>query len=121
MVMIKAKLKLPVLKTKTVWYGLYGGHYNCIVFFKTKPIKSDEPYYLPDVIDGKYYDLLDNKDLIIGCMWLNDFNVLFPGAKVGKPKGIEVLQVHQMELTTMLDEDDKMYTLNFRADGYGND
>lgn len=33
-----AKYNPPKLSYKNVWAGIYGGHYDAIVFFKKKPI-----------------------------------------------------------------------------------
>jgi hypothetical protein len=40
--MLQAKLTLPELQTKKVWVGLYGGHYDVIVFFKEKPTPFED-------------------------------------------------------------------------------
>ena len=97
---------------------MYGGHYSCIVFFNEYPKMSDEPYYLRDIIDGHYFDLLDNEKIIVGCMWLEEFNELYPDAMVGLPKDIQVTEVFEMELEGYFDEDGKMTSHEFHADGY---
>ena len=115
---IIAKLKMPTLQTKKVWYGLYGGHYSCIVFFSEKPKISDEPYYLPHIIDGYFYDLLDNEYVIIGCMWLEQFNELYPEAVVGLPTHIHITEVFEMELECFFNDNGRITSYDFHADGY---
>ena len=56
--MIKAKYTHPPMETKTVWAGLYGGHYDIIVFFKEKPTPSEDEH---NIIDGEWYDCSDNR------------------------------------------------------------
>jgi hypothetical protein len=105
---INAKLKLPKTKTKIVWAGLYGGHYDQIVFFKKKPVKSKDPH---NHIDGDWYDCTDNKELIVGDMTLSDFQELYPKvnlkpylSEIGRPKGIEIPEVFKINIEAFWDK-----------------
>jgi hypothetical protein len=108
--MLIARYKHPKTKFKRVWVGMYGGHYDIIVFFKRKPKKSKEDYKLIDCIKGKYYDCYDNKDLIVGDMSLCDFEVLYPEVDLspyldnGRPKEIEITEVFQIKLEAVWDK-----------------
>jgi hypothetical protein len=107
---IIAKIKLPKLKTRIVWAGIYGGHYDQIVFFYRQPVKST---------DG-YYDTYDNKDLIAGDMGLSMFKELFPNTDLAKyydSRGIEIVEVFKMELTTLWE---KPYRKNINGKEAGN-
>jgi hypothetical protein len=115
----KAKLVLPKLETRKVWAGMYGGHYSVIVFFKEKPKLSKKPFHLSNIINGKYYDLYDNKALTIGAMWLPDFERLYPNANVGKPTNIEITKVFQLELEGVYNEFGRLTTLVYvDAEGF---
>jgi hypothetical protein len=107
---INAVIKWPKPKTKTVYAGLYGGHYDVIVFFRTKPLKNtniDEP---------GVYDLIDNKDKIAGAMWLSDF-VELTGVEM-KPESIDVIKIHRMKLTAVWEDDNTLKNFHFHADGW---
>ena len=112
--MIEAKQKS---KTKTVWAGMYGGHYDQIVFFSTKPKKIKDGSSLVHA-DG-HYDCLENEDKIIGDMSLGDFQATFECdltpylAENGRPKAIEIIEVFRIKLTGPFDEDGR---LPFHAD-----
>jgi len=105
---------MPKLETKTVWVGIYGGHYDAIVFFNKKPKLSKETIGHSNI---RFYDCLDNRDLIIGCMWYGDFKELFPDANLGEAKDIEIPEVFKLKLRTYW-EDDKLKQINFNADGW---
>lgn len=105
----------PVLQTKTVWAGMYGGHYDVIVFFSKKPKKFSlrelkKHYFIKDGnFPNGYYDCLHNDDLIIGDMNLSDFLDLFnvdlsQYLENGRPKDTEIIEVFRLELTTVFDE-----------------
>jgi hypothetical protein len=127
--MITAKLTLPELKTKTVWAGLYGGHYDVIVFFDKKPIKSEFEH---NHVKGDWYDVGDNADLVCGSMCLGQFYELFPDADLreytqqrestdtlgGRPLEIEIPKVFEIEITTIFDKHDKMDSIQFHEDGW---
>lgn len=111
---VDAKIKFPKLSTKTVWAGVYGGHYDQIVFFSKKPVKSKD-------YNVNLYDCYDNKEIIIGDMGLGEFKELYPGADLsafldqsGKPKDIEVVEVFQIRLEAMYDEYGNPSSLTFR-------
>jgi len=121
--MIKGKITLPELQTKKLWAGIYGGHYDVIVFFKAKPEVSKEVHNHID--GGKWYDCFDNKDLIVGSMALDDFYTLFPDADIseytqenGRPMAIEIPEVFEIELTSVFDEHGDMEQFNFDLDGW---
>jgi len=102
--MIIAKYKEPKRTAKSLWAGVYGGHYSAIVFFKKKPKFNTS--------SDNLYDLLDNKYLIVGCMYLDDFKELYPGANLseylqsnGRPKDINVIEVFKMKIDIAIDSD----------------
>lgn len=117
---------MPKTKKIKAWAGMYGGHYDVIVFFKKKPPLSKEPYYNPNIIDGKYYDLIEARDLgiIIGSLCLPDFKEHYPDADITpyleneRPKGIEIVEVFQIEIEGALDEWGHFRSLVFNVDGY---
>jgi hypothetical protein len=113
---IEANIVLPKTQKKVVWAGLYGGHYSCIVFFKSKPVKS-----LGDRAGNiEYYDLYDNKAIIAGAMWLEAFEILYPNVNVGKPEWINILNVFQIKLEGTFDKDGCLSkgVFEYHADGY---
>jgi hypothetical protein len=132
--MVKATFTIPKDKLKTikVWAGMYGGHYDAIVFFKEKPELSEKTSMYVDSNDGHYYNCFDNKDKIIGCMSLGQFYEYFPDADLrpytqqredtstlgGRPLEVEVHEVFEMEITVMIDEHGDFDRLDFNLDGY---
>ena len=132
--MIKATFTIPKKKLKTikVWAGMYGGHYDAIVFFKEKPELSEEPCHHVEYNDGYYYDCYDNKSKIIGCMELGQFYEYFPDADLrphtqqredtttlgGRPLDVKISEVFEMELTVMIDEHGDADNLDFDLDGW---
>lgn len=88
-----AKYKHPKTETRKVWIGSYGGHYEALFIFKKKPKKTE---YLND--GTKYYCIVDNSDLVIGSMYLCDFEELYPDFDMNllKPKHIEIVEVFQI-------------------------
>lgn len=118
---IIAKYNEPKRTFKTVWAGIYGGHYDAIVFFKSKPKKSKEDYDLIDVIDGKYYDMIDNLSLTCGAMWYGDFEELYPDVDLKEyydRRETEIVEVFQLKLEAAWDKYGELNTINLRADGY---
>lgn len=120
--MIKAKLTLPKLETKKLWAGMYGGHYDAIVFFKEKPIFTKDEHHR---FNSPWIDCLDNKDLIIGCMDLGTFYLLFPDADIseytqsnGRPLEIEITKVFKIELTTVFNKYGDMESYDFDLDSW---
>lgn len=70
-------------------------------FFKSKPKKTEE------LNDGtKYYCIVDNKDLIIGSMYMGDFRELYPDFDYNllKPNHIEITEVIQIMFEAIYDE-----------------
>lgn len=105
--MIKANFKVK-LETKVVWAGMYGGHYDVIVFFSKKPNLStvDTNDFWDDMSDCKHIH-----KTVIGNMALEGFYELYPNADLsahtqadGRPKDIIILETFQIELTAPFDE-----------------
>jgi hypothetical protein len=115
--MITGTLKLPTLRTRTVWAGMYGGHYTGIVFFSKKPKLSNET---TTMTQERYYCVNENIELTVGSMWLPDFEELFPDADIEqyRPTSTEITKVFKIKLTAVW-EDGLMKETTFRADGYG--
>ncbi len=115
---MKATLKLPKIKRKKVWAGMYGGHYDVIVFFKYKPKKDTSTHHMIK----SFYDCYDNRELIIGDLDMITFNELYPNADLsaylinGRPKEIEIPEVFQIEIEAFWDEDGKMRSINYNLD-----
>jgi hypothetical protein len=42
--MLVAKIKIPSIEVRTVWAGIYGGHYDVIGFFSSKPVSEPEEH-----------------------------------------------------------------------------
>jgi len=119
---VKAEFQPPKLSIRKVWAGIYGGHYNCIVFFKSKPKLSKESYGY-EWFDEKYIDMVDNKDLTCGAMWYGDFEQLYPKAflqlkPIFERRRIEIVEVFQIELEAVWDKYNELEKFEFRADGY---
>lgn len=109
---IIANYQRPLLTFKTVWAGAYGGHYDAIIFFKNKPKITS-------------YTTLDNKT--VGCMFLCDFQELYPKADISalldpennnRPFDIEVSNFIKIKLEGFWDEDGFLVDYNMHADGY---
>ena len=105
---------MPPMKTKTVWCGLYGGHYDVIIFFSKKPVLSQDIHRFAGV---KYYDAYDNKKFIVGSMSLPEFIELYPDCKHLKPTEIDIVEVFKIQLTTMWDGK-RMRGIMTDMDGY---
>lgn len=117
------KLKLPYAQYINVYIGSYFNHYNGIVVFNNKPVLSKESHQHQD----KWYDLLDeyNRDIIIGCIYLGDFRMLYPDIDLsillnehGNSKTLEPFELIEAHLECILDDNGKMYSLDFNIDGY---
>lgn len=120
--MLNAAVKL---KKKKVWAGVYGGHYDIIVFFSKKPKRISRKalqklYYIAEGRWPKgYYDCMSNESLIIGDMGLPLFQKMF-GVDLsehlnnGRPKDTEIIELFQIELTAPFDENGNM--LHFHID-----
>lgn len=113
--MKKAIFKLPKMKTKIVWYGSYGGHYDCIIFFKKKPtmVESNSIHYTEDEVDLVQESQDKN---VLGGMWPQDFEDL-TGIKI-KPSEIEITKVYKLELTAPWDEYGYLWGYSNDADGW---
>lgn len=126
--MVKATLTPPNMKTLTVWAGLYGGHYDIIVFFKQKPTHrmdcNEEPRK-----NGMYVDLLEEQTdgNILADMATGTFETWFPNADLtehtdrnncGRPNDTEIRykDLFQMELTLPTDENGEPESINFHQD-----
>lgn len=132
--MIKAKLILPKMETHTVWAGMYGGHYDVIVFFHNKPVRSNRENSdmvtlfseKGEKVEVYPYSPYENKKEVIGAMWLADFFEYFPESveqlkpylQNGRPRAIEIPEVFKIELTTIFDPRGNMIGMDTGADGY---
>jgi hypothetical protein len=121
--MIQATIKLPELQTKKLWAGMYGGHYDVIVFFKEKPTKTSKDEH--NIIDFDWVECIENKDIIVGSMCLGQFYEIFPDADISehtrednRPMEIEIPEVFEIEITTVYDEWGHMVTFKFNEDGW---
>jgi hypothetical protein len=124
--MLKASLKPPPVRSIKLWAGLYGGHYDIIVFFKEKP--TNRMSYEEDTLPrGKYVDVYeeDRADNVWSDMSLPDFQEWFPDVDLsrytqpnGRPKDTEVpyKDLFEIELTMPLDEFDGPVTLHTDVD-----
>jgi len=111
-------MQLPVKSVRKVWIGSYGGHYECVVIFHTKPTKKREGW---NSVTGRTYsivDLWDNKTNIAGSMWKCDFDWIYPTAKLPDPKEIEVTTLYEREIEAFWDERNRMVFAEFTADGW---
>lgn len=112
--MLKAKFTPPKMKTIKLWAGLYGGHYDVIVFFHKKPTNR-----MDDKGDtrskGEYVDCLAEHEAsnIYGDMGTGNFEIWFPDVDLspytqenGRPKDTEVpyKDLFRIELTLPVDE-----------------
>ena len=118
--MLQAKLTLPELQTKKVWVGLYGGHYDVIVFFKEKPTPFED-----STETEIWYEMGDNMEIAIGSMCLGQFYELYPNVDIkaytqedGRPLDIEIPEVFEMEITTIFDKNGFMETIQHHEDGW---
>jgi len=112
------KLKLPKISSRPVWIGSYGGHYNCIVIFHSKPTKKVNGVNRASWQSYSFVDLLDNKKNIAACMWECDFQEIYPSAKIPPPKEIEVTTLYKRVIEGFWTEDNRLFFPIFDADGY---
>lgn len=110
----RVPLSIPKLTYKRVWYGVYGGHYSVIVFFKNKPILSKEDF--PGSMDCKWYDCLENKNKIIGAISLYEFIGLYPCMAHIEASAIEITTVDQIYLQAAWNKYGDMSTIFRRID-----
>lgn len=98
------------------WYGIYGGHYDVIVFFKNPPTHFED-----DKIAGNCVDMLaesENKN-ILGSMGLEDFLEMSGlDRKDFIPPECEIVEVYEIEITAPFDNYGQMVTYSFDVDGW---
>ena len=112
---ITAVFNIPKMKTKKVWIGGYGGHYEAIVIFNKKPVYSKAEH---NHIKGKWIDLLDNKENIAGCLSPCEFKKWF-GVDVSKCiKAIEPTELIEINITACFDKYNKLENCSFDLDGW---
>lgn len=112
-----AKYKQPKTKIKKVWIGSYGGHYEAIFIFKRKPKLTNDTYGY-EWFDEKYYCIVENKDLVIGSMYMCDFQELYPDFDFNliKPDHIEITKVIHIELEAVFDKYGDLVTYQYNAE-----
>lgn len=126
---IKATFTLPKLTTKKVWAGMYGGHYDIIVFFREKPIhrmrKDDSKH-----ARGKFVDTLaeSRRDNILGDTGLGYFYEYFPDVDLSKytqrrkphglPRETEIPynDLFELELTAPFNDHGYLEGISFECD-----
>ncbi len=124
--MLKATLTPPKMTTRTLWGGVYGGHYDIIVFFTEKPVNRVSESNDEDPA-GKYIDVYDEykAENVYADMPLETFNEWFPGVDLtpytqenGRPKDTEIpfADLFQITLTLPVDENDQPLSIDFHAD-----
>jgi hypothetical protein len=116
--MKEIKLLLPATSKREVWIGSYGGHYNCVVIFHTKPAKKVNGRNRASWQSYSYVDLLENKKCIAACMWECDFMDIYPTANIPAPKEIEVTTLYKRTLWGFWTDDNRIEFPVFNADGY---
>lgn len=108
-----AKYVHPKTQTKKIWVGSYGGYYEALFFFKKKPKKTEE------LNDGtKYYCIVDNKDLVIGSMYMGDFEILYPDFDMSllKSEHIEITKVFQIMFEAVYDDYGDLIDFKYNAE-----
>lgn len=110
----------PGMKTKRLWVGAYGGHYDIVIFFMKKPTTR--------IDETRFIDLLKEKENIVASMDTGDFDSWFGGIgalstifqKNGRPKDteIEIDNLIQLEITAPFDRHGRLIGFEPRADGY---
>lgn len=108
-----AKYVHPKTQTKKLWVGSYGGHYEALFFFKKKPKKTG---CLND--DTKYYCIIDNKELVVGSMYLCDFEELYPDFDMNllKPDDIEITNVFPIMFEAVYDSYGDLRDFKYNAE-----
>lgn len=112
------KMKLPLLSKRKVWIGSYGGHYECVIIFHTKPTKKKDGWNSLTQKNYSIVDLLDNKKNIAASMWKCDFDWIYPDSNIPPPKAIEVTTLYEREIEGFWDDDNRMIFAEFTADGW---
>ena len=116
--MIQAKFSIPKMECKKMWCGIYGGHYEGIVFFKQKPVLIEGQ----ESLNGRRcYDLSHDKNANVtaGAMSLDEFNVLYPKINVGHARDTEITELFQIELEGVFDKQGNLLSFgNYHFDGY---
>lgn len=108
-----AKYVHPKTQIKKLWVGSYGGHYDALFLFKKKPIKTEYLY------DGtKYYCIVDNGELIVGSMYLCDFEELYPEFDMNllEPEHIEITKVFPIMLEAVYDSYGDLRDFKYNAE-----
>lgn len=102
----KAHIKFPCeLKTKRVWIGSYGGHFNIVVVFTEKPKKCEEE---------NCYHSFQNKNILAGIFDASTFNDWF-GTNIS-PTDTDIRSLEQYDLTACWDEFEQIVGLDTNAD-----
>ena len=96
--MKKAILRIPkqFKATRRVWIGCYGGHFDIVVVFSSKPKKEGKESFAP----GAYCSDV-NAGIIAGTFDLDTFNLWF-GTSL-KAEDTEIMSVEVYELTALWD------------------
>ena len=119
--MIKATFTIKP-ETKVVWAGCYGGHYDIIVFFSSKP---HDLKITPENSVNEFWDTLLECKNIIGNMALGDFYELYPDADISeymqqnkRPKEVFISQLFELEMTGPFEKDGGMKNIPTNVDGF---
>ncbi len=124
--MLKGTLTPPAMKPVRLWAGLYGGHYDMIVFYREKPTRSDED-------DDRLVDTYAEHKAgnVFADMATGTFEAWFPELyqqlielrlvnpdNAGRPWDTEVrwTELFEVELTIPLDEDGEWEGLTVHDD-----
>lgn len=112
-----AKYKHPKTQTRKVWIGSYGGHYEALFIFKKKPKLTKETYGY-EWFDEKYYSIVENEDLVIGSMYLCDFEELYPDFDMDliKPEHIEITKVIPIIFEAVYDKYGNLVDYKYNAE-----
>ncbi len=124
--MLKATFNPPKLKTVKLWAGLYGGHYDMIVFFKKKP-KNRMDMQGDARSNGDFVDCLAEQtdENIFGDMGMGNFEDWFTEVDLtpftqanGRPRETEVpySDLFQIQLTVPVDEYGQPEPFNMKVD-----
>ena len=122
--MIKATFT-PKLQTKKVWAGLYGGHYDVIVFFSDKPRVEEGDIDTSERLYGGKGVIDEDKKLALGSMSLEQFYELYPNADIsafaqdnGRPKDTVFVEFFELELEAPVDEDGAFESFDYDMDDW---
>lgn len=111
-------MNLPKKSIRDVWIGSYGGHYTAIVIFHTKPNKVKEGWNSTTQKEHMIVDCLAEKSKIAACMWEIDFELMYPGANIPKPKDIEVTTLYKRRIEAFWTNDNRIEFPSFDCDGW---